>query len=85
MTGRAPFSEIRFGPAVIKAVSQDRRIPDISELQTKPPSARASLMLSALLRCWKYEAGKRITAPELQGMVGTSMVGRTRLILRPNS
>ncbi|KAF8597221.1 kinase-like protein [Ceratobasidium sp. AG-I] len=69
MTGRPPFSEIRFGPAVIKAVSQDRRIPDVSELQAKPLSARASLMLTALLRCWKYEADKRITAATLKAML----------------
>ncbi|KAF8594158.1 kinase-like protein [Ceratobasidium sp. AG-I] len=70
MTGRIPFSEIQFGPVVIKAVTQDRRIPDVSELQTIPLSPRATLILAILLRCWRYEPDKRITAEEIQTMMG---------------
>lgn len=72
MTGRIPFSEIRFGPAVIKVIS-DGRIPDISQLLTEPQSARASLMHGTLLRCWRYEPDKRATADEVQTLVSRSV------------
>lgn len=69
MTGRIPFSEIQFGPAVIKAVSVDKRVPKVSELQEEPHSARASLMYAIMLRCWRYEPDKRATANEVNSMV----------------
>ncbi|KAF8597229.1 kinase-like protein [Ceratobasidium sp. AG-I] len=70
MTGRIPFSEIPFGSVVIKAVTEDRRIPDVSDLHTTPLLPRASLILAILLRCWRYEPDKRITADEVKTMMG---------------
>lgn len=76
MTGRIPFSEIKSGPAVIIAVSQNKRIPEISELQEKPQSARAILMHGILLRCWRYEPDKRATANAVKSMVRLLHGGR---------
>lgn len=69
MTGKAPFEEIKRGTAVMQAVSQ-RRIPNISQLQAEPQSARASIMHGALLWCWTYEPDQRATAAEVQTLMG---------------
>ncbi|KAF8601055.1 kinase-like protein [Ceratobasidium sp. AG-I] len=69
ITGRIPFSEIKRGPGVIKAVTRDRRIPEVPELRTEPQSRRAALMLSVLLRCWAYKPRKRVTAEEAKTLM----------------
>lgn len=68
MTGRVPFSEIRFGPAVIKAVT-DGRIPEVPELRAGPQTAATSLMLGAILRCWEYEPDARLSTAQVKMLV----------------
>ncbi|KAF8595147.1 kinase-like protein [Ceratobasidium sp. AG-I] len=70
ITGRIPFSEIATGPGVIRAVTRDRRIPEVPELRAQPQSPRATLMLGTLLRCWAYEPKERVTAEEAKTLLG---------------
>lgn len=67
LTGRIPFSEIRADHQVIKAVLQDRRTPDVPELEE--PSERAAVMLDTLHRCWTYKPNKRATANRVQQLM----------------
>ncbi|KAF8605195.1 kinase-like protein [Ceratobasidium sp. AG-I] len=70
-TGRVPFSEIRFGPAVTVAVSRDKRIPQVPELQTASASPKETHMLNIMLSCWKYQPLDRITAEMAQALMAS--------------
>ncbi|KAF8595127.1 kinase-like protein [Ceratobasidium sp. AG-I] len=69
LTGRIPFSEIQAGHLVIKAVFQDKRIPEVPELRAET-SGRANIMLDTLIRCWTYRPNRRATANEVQQLMG---------------
>ncbi|KAG8723297.1 hypothetical protein FRC09_003898 [Ceratobasidium sp. 395] len=68
LTGKQPFHEIRGGdPAIIKAVLGGRT-PDVSELDQRPISPRAQIMVGTLHRCWIRDAKERATATEVLGL-----------------
>ncbi|KAG8710601.1 hypothetical protein FRC09_000058 [Ceratobasidium sp. 395] len=60
ITGDVPFREIQSGHMIGFAVVNQRRTPDVSELDTG--SLEAMLMLAILQACWKYEPKDRPTA-----------------------
>ncbi|KAG8723417.1 hypothetical protein FRC09_003433 [Ceratobasidium sp. 395] len=69
LIGKQPFHEIRGGdPAIIKAVLGGRT-PDISELDQRPISPRAQIMVGTLHRCWIRDAKERATATEVLGLL----------------
>ncbi|KAF8595134.1 kinase-like protein [Ceratobasidium sp. AG-I] len=69
LTGRVPFSEIQAGHLLVKAVSQDKRIPEVPELGGET-STKATVMLDTLHRCWAYRPNKRATALEVKALMG---------------
>ncbi|KAF8592987.1 kinase-like protein [Ceratobasidium sp. AG-I] len=77
LTGRVPFSEIRAGHLLIKAVSQEKRIPEVPELEGET-SGRATNMLNTLHRCWKYKPNKRATAVEVKELMGRTAESSAR-------
>jgi hypothetical protein len=69
ITGERPFREISFGPAMIIAVVQDHRTPEVPELLATPTSPRAVIMYGVLHRCWRYDPKERATAREVKTLV----------------
>jgi hypothetical protein len=45
------------------------RTPKVAALQTQPPSPRATIMLGALYRCWRYKPSERASAKEIRAIV----------------
>ncbi|KAG8796439.1 hypothetical protein FRC12_022921 [Ceratobasidium sp. 428] len=66
--GKLPFHEIRGGGAIIKAVL-DGRTPEVSELDQRPISPRAHIMIGTLHRCWRRDAKERATVAEVLGLL----------------
>jgi hypothetical protein len=68
ITGYVPFPEIRSGAVVIRLVIEGRT-PLVTELQTSPPSSRATITLGVLYWCWRYNPSERATAKEVRAIV----------------
>ncbi|KAG8750703.1 GTP-binding protein of the rab [Ceratobasidium sp. 428] len=69
ITGDVPFREIKSGHMISIAVVQQRRIPDVPELQKESPSLDEIVMLAVLRSCWKYEPKDRPTAQKVALLV----------------
>ncbi|KAG8741496.1 hypothetical protein FRC10_002747 [Ceratobasidium sp. 414] len=69
ITCDVPFREIKSGHMVILAVVNERRVPQVPELQAEPVSPRAAIMLNILHWCWKFEPSERPTARQVATLV----------------
>ncbi|QRV91852.1 Tyrosine kinase specific for activated [Ceratobasidium sp. AG-Ba] len=73
ITGDVPFREIKSGHSIIWAVRQERRTPQVPELEHNSASGQDMILLGVLKWCWKYNPAERPTARQvaymLQGLV----------------
>ncbi|KAG8695383.1 hypothetical protein FRC09_009189, partial [Ceratobasidium sp. 395] len=72
LTGEVPFPEIKSAHRIGIAVAQQRRVPDVSELQKESASLEEKVMLAVLQSCWKYEPKDRPTARKVALLVSSS-------------
>lgn len=73
ITGDVPFREIQSGHSIIWAVRQERRTPQVPELEHNSASGQDMILLGVLKWCWEYNPAERPTARQvaymLQGLV----------------
>jgi len=69
ITGDLPFPEINAPHLIIRAVVDQRRTPEVPQLQVEPVSPQAGIMLNVLQWCWKYEPSERPTARQVASAV----------------
>ncbi|KAG8793300.1 hypothetical protein FRC12_003175 [Ceratobasidium sp. 428] len=69
LTGDVPFPEIKSAHRIGIAVAQQRRVPDVPELQKESASLEEKVMLAVLRSCWKYEPKDRPTARKVALLV----------------
>ncbi|KAG9105246.1 hypothetical protein FRC07_009456, partial [Ceratobasidium sp. 392] len=69
ITGEVPFRELKHAHSVSWAIVKERRTPEVPELQTKPVTRRATIMLEVLGWCWEYDPQKRPKARQVASVV----------------
>ncbi|KAG9127555.1 hypothetical protein FRC07_012300 [Ceratobasidium sp. 392] len=69
ITGDVPFRELKAAHSVSWAIVKERRTPKVPELQTKPVTRQATIMLEVQRWCWEYDPMDRPTARQVASLV----------------